>query len=657
MTVRRFPILLCCAAALLSCSEKEPEEKPVDELVSVNAASEEFVATAASSGTRVLWTAGDRIAIYSSSGTKGVLTLSGKGGSGTATFEGKMKDTSTPLYAYHPAIGARGLSEGKLSFVLPQSRDGIAGGFSAEANPSVAVYTSLSETPVFRNLAGLLRLTLLGSGSVSKAALESLDPSEQLWGNGLVNTSGSGAEWTPVISGGDNVIYLEFPDALSLSRSAGTDIFFTLPAGTLGSGFRISLYDGGGTLVDALEFPGNHSISRSGITAATFSGVDSFTGMTIPGTLIRTSTADPCLLYRDGEFWLTMTGSTRIALVHDSDLGRLTTSAHPSGSNIVYDSASDPAVTALYGSGAAIEGTWSPEIHLISAQDCPGYEGCYMFFALKQKLDDARNVRSVILKSSSGSIAGPYCNPLTLVRGSSQPLLDKNGNPVSEWNIGMSLLKIPSGAYKGLYGTFVDEVGRGTGVQGKFYQRIRIAKLKSPWQLSSDLYTVTTPTQEWEKAGSSNTLPEVVEGGTAVYGDNGEIFLVYCGGGYWSDYGLGQMTLKRENGDYCNPLLSDSWVKCDTQPLFTARESSDLRGAGHAFFLKDDKGNRFFAYHAYPWDGTSKASSRNAYLEPYFIDASVHTADAPDGLIRFGAAGNGKTAPTSTSVTFHTRER
>ena len=103
-----------------------------------------------------------------------------------------------------------------------------------------------------------------------------------------------------------------------------------------------------------------------------------------------------------------------------------------------------------------------------------------------------------------------------------QVLLDKNGNMIEDWLVGMSILRIPDGKYKGLYGTFVDEVGRGEGY-GKFYQRIRIAKLDKPWQLGSDLYTVTTPTQDWEKKGCSSVLPMVVEGATAVYGDNGEI--------------------------------------------------------------------------------------------------------------------------------------
>ena len=370
--------------------------------------------------------------------------------------------------------------------------------------------------------------------------------------------------------------------------------------------------------------------------------------VSLDSTLVRTSCADPCLNYEDGMFHLTMTGSTNLVMVSDSDLNRLTTTAHPTGSsNYIYKSASDPNVTAMFGNGATLSGTWSPEIHYIPEDDLPGYGGWYLVFGMRKSGNDSSQIRAVMMKSKTGKVTGPYVHPTTGVQYSTQTILDKDGNPITVWLVGMSLLRIPTGKYKGLYGTFVDETGRGEGL-GKFYQRLRIAKMKTPWQLDSDLGTITHPTQDWEKIGASSKLPQVVEGGTAIYGDDGEIFMAYCGSGYWSNYGLGQLTLKRENGDYCDPLLESSWIKYDKNPLFSSKDSDDLRGAGHAFFLRDDAGNRFMCYHAYPYSvKTGKASSRNAYLEPYAIDYSIMPDSAPQGLIRFGLYQNGRTAPTS----------
>ena len=50
--------------------------------------------------------------------------------------------------------------------------------------------------------------------------------------------------------------------------------------------------------------------------------------------------------------------------------------------------------------------------------------------------------------------------------------------------------------------------------------------------------------------------PKVVEGGTAIYGDDGKIYVIYSGSGYWTKYyALGQITL---NGD---PLRESDWIK------------------------------------------------------------------------------------------------
>lgn len=378
-----------------------------------------------------------------------------------------------------------------------------------------------------------------------------------------------------------------------------------------------------------------------------------YKAITTKGTLIRTSAADPCMVYSNGVFFLTMTGSTKIAMVHDRDLNCLTTNLYPSAENIIYDGKYDPTVEEMYGEGALLSGTWSPEIHYISEEDCPGCSGWYIFFALRQKLDNSRNVRTVVMKSRTGKVEGPYGHPVSRIENCSQTLLGPDGSPLTIWNIGMSLLKIPSGKYQGIYGTYVDEVGRGSGVKGQFYQRLRIAKLKSPWQLGGELHTITTPTQAWEKKGSSAKYPEVVEGGTAVYGKNGEVFLTYCGSGFWSDYGLGQLTLlKGEDGDYLDPLESSSWVKYEGNPIFTSNYSDELRGAGHAFFLKDDAGNDFMIYHAYPFDGEKKEKIRHSYMEPYYIDYDNKSESAPYGVIVCGALRDGRTAPTDTPVTF-----
>ena len=384
---------------------------------------------------------------------------------------------------------------------------------------------------------------------------------------------------------------------------------------------------------------------------------------TLSSTQVRSSNADPWL-FTDGEkYYLTQTGTSRIAVFESSTIRGFASKSLVSNikytayyNGVVYD----PTVIELFGEGAAINGTWSPEIHYFSEEDFgEEYAGWYMFLALRQTLTNASGgtssamVRLVVLRSMGDSPADTYGHPELGIENYSQPLLTEDGAIYDEWGCGQSILRISEGPYKGIYATWVAEEGRGgSGADGKFYQKLMIAKLENPWTLASEPAIITTPTQAWEYKGSSATHPRVVEGCTAVYGTNGEVFLTYSGSGYWSDYGLGQLTWT--GGD---PLKTSSWVKLPdtasgkitlTNPIFTATTADNLRGAGHASFIRDKDGSGFFCYHAYPYTNGTKASARRAYIEPYYIDYTAWNGTSY-GVIRLGS---GVAANTATTVTF-----
>ncbi|MBQ9134033.1 MAG: family 43 glycosylhydrolase [Clostridia bacterium] len=389
---------------------------------------------------------------------------------------------------------------------------------------------------------------------------------------------------------------------------------------------------------------------------------------TLDGTLIRSGTADPWILYHDGMYYLTQTGTSRVAVFAAEKLVdfRSTIDDAVVNANIVYNSAEDPTVKELYGADAKLSGTWSPEIHYFSEEEAPGYAGWYMLLALRKKGDDSSQVKMVVLKSTTDSPKGPYGHPTKKdeagnpIKNYSQPVLDANGVIYAGWGIGQSFLTIREGEYKGIYTTWVTEVDRGT---ADFYQKIMIAKMENPWTLgSSEPTAIVTPDQTWEQKGSGwssasqKYLPKVVEGATALYGARGDVYITYSGSGYWSDYGLGQLTWT--GGD---PLDAKSWVKLPdstaeddrltiTNPIFTAKTATDLRGAGHASFLTDASGNGFLCYHAYPYADGEKASSRSSYIEPYYIDYTAWNGTSY-GVIRMGLNGNGVAANTASTVT------
>lgn len=374
------------------------------------------------------------------------------------------------------------------------------------------------------------------------------------------------------------------------------------------------------------------------------------------GTKIRTSAADPCLVFCEGNYYLTMTGSSNIALIKSPTLDGL---ASPLlNDNLVYQSASDTTAINTFGY-TEVNGTWSPELHYFSADDFGAdYAGWYMYLALRKKGDDSSAIRMVTLKSAGGTTPdGPYVHPTTGTTYASQPILDQNGEIITEWGCGETILRVPSGEYKGVYAMWVAEENRGT---SSFRQKIMIAKLKSPWQIETEPRAILYPTQYWETIGSGWTgekyMPKVVEGAAPIYGKNGEIFLIYCGDGYWSNYGLGQLTWN--GGD---PTLESSWVKYANNPVFGANDANGnhytgvpMQGAGHAFFIRDAADNLFAVYHAYPADvyGNKSGAGRNAYIEPCYIDYSLSNG-VGYGVLRF--TNGAMPASTSTAVNFTKR--
>lgn len=482
--------------------------------------------------------------------------------------------------------------------------------------------------------------------------------------------SAPGSRFDVTVNGG-SITNIRF-FSVSGSAASTADSTLTVNGGKVGGTIRLSIFDSstlrgestirllGGDfsgLTGIYGYAGSGSLRTNLILSPSLTGViENRITDTLSGTLLRTGVADPCLLYANGLYYLTMTGSSNIALLRSTSLdglGSLTLSQ-----NLVYRGAQDTTATDTFGY-TELSGTWSPELHYFDVDDFGAdYAGWYMFLALRKKGDDSSNIRMVALKSKYGETPeGPYRHPTDGTTYKSQPILDRSGNIITEWACGMSILRIESGAYKGIYAMWVAEENRGTAA---FRQKIMIARLKSPWQLASEPTAILYPSQYWEKIDAGywqgKYYPAVVEGATALYGKDGQVYVIYCGSGYWTNYGLGQITWN--GGD---PQSASSWVKYTDNPVFGANDKNGnhysgvmMQGAGHAFFVRDAEDKLYAVYHAYPSDadGSNKASARNAYIEPCSIDYTKFNG-ANYGVLTF--ANGKKPANTSMKVSFTTR--
>ena len=271
---------------------------------------------------------------------------------------------------------------------------------------------------------------------------------------------------------------------------------------------------------------------------------------------------------------------------------------------------------------------WSPELHYVSAEEFGDeHEGWWLYFSA----DDGSNPnhRLYCVKALTDDPLGAYGHPVTKEEGIPQKMTVDGDR---EWAIGQSLIRINGSTYL----TWTSETDRGVVKIHK--QDIRIAKLENPYTIIGEGVKICVPEYDWEKQGAAynettgNCTPETVEGATAVYGDNGEIIIIYSASNYTSShYCLATLTLK-EGAD---PLNKDSWVK-SPQPIFSYQNG--VFGPGHAAYTTDAEGNRFMIYHAYlSW----RKVSRHIFIQPYTVDGTTVTM-------------NGGPYATDTVMTFKT---
>ena len=255
------------------------------------------------------------------------------------------------------------------------------------------------------------------------------------------------------------------------------------------------------------NFEGNMKSTLNTSSAIDISAVE--TGTTAFQNYLR-SGADPWLFLHDGYYYLTITGSTQISVFKAMNFEDLATAP--------------PIVVFKPEPGHEYSrNLWSPEIHYFSEAEAGAENaGWYLYIACDD--GDNNNHRLYALKSLSGTPEGPYGNPET--GEINVPVKVKNPDDPefnTGWCAGQTVLRC-----KGRnYAMWVDEVWEEpvNGEQRR-YQVEYLCEMSTPWILKGQKAMICQPTLDWEKQGATTSgnkiYPEVVEGGTAVYGPNGE---------------------------------------------------------------------------------------------------------------------------------------
>jgi GH43 family beta-xylosidase len=115
---------------------------------------------------------------------------------------------------------------------------------------------------------------------------------------------------------------------------------------------------------------------------------------------------------------------------------------------------------------------------------------------------------------------------------------------------------------------------------------IYIAKMDTPWSLSTPAVLLSKPEFPWEQ------VRYWVNEGPTVLHRNGRLFLTYSAAGTGAEYCLGLLTVK-EDADLLDPR---AWTKSPT-PVFATSEASGIYGPGHNCFVTEN-GVDLLVYHA-----------------------------------------------------------
>ena len=388
---------------------------------------------------------------------------------------------------------------------------------------------------------------------------------------------------TVTITGGD------FQGVIAPAKDYDTELHgsYTL---NLDGGEFMHLTDIMGTDVFAGDMTSTLNVGKNIDLTEEETGTTSFTNP------IRYNNADPNLMYYNGFYYYTCTGSTTIGIIKAANLADIKT-------NAAYTLLDEPGGTNL----------WSPEIWYFTAEDVgEEYAGWYMFISF----DDGTtsNQRMYVVKCLDGDdLLGRWGDPVMGEVNKPRKIEFPSAPEINNESLcgGMSVSKINGKTYI----TFIGEADRGT---SNFHQTVNICDFETPWIMKGVPTVICVPTEEWEMGGygqdkNGNWYPKVVEGAAAVYGDDGSYYLMYTGSGYWTVY-YQLSYLKFKGGD---PLDASNWEKYG-KPIFA--RSSEVNGCGHASYITDPFGTKWAAYHGYL--GPDASDRRWSHFEPMTVDAS-----------------------------------
>lgn len=246
---KRFILIAALASFALSCNLGEPSEDllPAGAVRTFEAVLETPPASRTSlvSGGKVIWSEGDQIKLFNAAQPGGSVFSAdaASAGSSTAIFRGSI-DGEAPFYAVYPPEAGVSLSGNEISVSLPSVQEYAPGSFAPGSSPAAA--QSLDGIHLqFKNLCGLLCVQLTGTARIRSVKISSA-ANEALWGSGTVTLSDVPQLSLKYSEKEQRTLAVECSAAVQLSEDTPQAFYFVVPAGTLASGFTVTIEDSDG---------------------------------------------------------------------------------------------------------------------------------------------------------------------------------------------------------------------------------------------------------------------------------------------------------------------------------------------------------------------------------------------------------------------------
>ena len=287
---------------------------------------------------------------------------------------------------------------------------------------------------------------------------------------------------------------------------------------------------------------------------------------------ILNSGADPWVYKNGEEYFVTFTTGDNITLIRTAKMSELKNGTK----KIIWTPPS---------SGFNSKEIWAPELHKINGK-------WYIYYAASDG-DNKNHNMWVLENTSQDPFEGVWVDKGELKL------------PDDKWAIDGTHIEINNDYYFAWSGWAGDV---------NVSQNLYIAKMETPFKVSTERVCILKPTDRWE---TNNTNPVVLEAPQFLIKDN-KIFLFYSAGGCWTDgYSIGLIWMDASK----NPLDVNSWIRSGNNPLFVSNTTGNTFGPGHNSFFKSLNGKEdWILYHANAQSGQGCGGNRSMRMQQFYWD-------------------------------------